>query len=71
MQTKSSQGEVILTLADEHRSRSADGQEHIYTINRPVFFKSDEDVDGIVVGDIITVKGKPNGYSLFQGSVEK
>lgn len=64
------QSEIVLTVADEHQTVSADGEKHIYTYRRTVFFKNKDDVVGIRVGDTITVSGKSNGYSLYDGRIE-
>lgn len=64
------QGEVVLTVADAHHSVAADGSERVMTYNRAVFFKNAEDIEGIEIGDTVTVSGKLNGYSLFDGRVE-
>ena len=69
-QTTSIQGEVILIVADPKYSVAADGSERVYTYNRPVYFKNADDVANIVVGDIVTVSGKLNGYSLFDAKIE-
>lgn len=68
--TVSLQAEVILTVADVHTFVAADGVERIITYNRAVFFKNAEDIEGIEVGDIVTVSGEQNGYSLFKGKIE-
>ena len=62
--------EGIVTVADSHYSVAADGSGRIFTYNRAVFFKNSEDVVGIEIGDIVTVSGKLNGYSLFDGRLE-
>lgn len=64
------QGEVVVTIADAHYSTAADGSERVMTYNRAVFFKNAEDIEGIEIGDTVTVSGKLNGYSLFNGRVE-
>lgn len=69
-QTSSLQGEVIVTVADPKHSVAADGSERVYTYNRPVYFKNADDVMGIEVGDIVTVSGKLNGYSLYNARIE-
>ena len=62
-------GEAILTISDNKYSINANDEEMILTYHRHVYFQEPSEIDGVEIGDIITVSGIPNGYSLFYADI--